>query len=165
MSPDRPRSTSVGSIRRATLTDAPGILACLHEAFEPYRSSYTSEAFAHTVLTADSARDRLASMIVLVAVDSSGRILGTVGFHPVSPSECHLRGMAVLTEMQGTGLAGRLLRQAMAEIAGLGYTRVSLGATEPLERAVRFYQRNGFRRSGKVTDFFGMRLREYLCDV
>ena len=34
--------------------------------------------------------------------------------------------------------------------------------TEPLERAMRFYEKHGYRRSGRVTDFFGMTLHEWV---
>ncbi|HTC94503.1 MAG TPA: hypothetical protein VK699_13775 [Terriglobales bacterium] len=47
-------------------------------------------------------------------------------------AEGHLRGMAVLPYWRGTGLA------------------------------VKFYEKNGYRRSGKIADFFGMPLIEYL---
>jgi hypothetical protein len=42
---------------------------------------------------------------------------------------------------------------------------VSLDTTEPLRRAMRFYERNGYQRSGKVTDFFGMTLIEYIKEL
>ena len=32
----------------------------------------------------------------------------------------------------------------------------------PLQRAIRFYERNGYRPSGRVADFFGMPLFEYV---
>jgi len=31
-----------------------------------------------------------------------------------------------------------------------------------LERAMRFYEKHGYRRSSKVSDFFGMPLFEYV---
>jgi len=31
-----------------------------------------------------------------------------------------------------------------------------------LQRAIRFYTKHGFSPSGRVTDFFGMRLYEYV---
>ena len=43
--------------------------------------------------------------------------------------------------------------------------RVSLDTTEPLRRAVRFYERHGFRPSGRVSDFFGMPLFEYVKEL
>ena len=40
-------------------------------------------------------------------------------------------------------------------------TRITLDTTEPLQRAIHFYEKNNYRRTGKVTDFFGMLLIEY----
>jgi hypothetical protein len=40
--------------------------------------------------------------------------------------------------------------------------RISLDTTEPLTRAMRLYEKNGFCRSGRVSDFFGMKLFEYV---
>lgn len=42
------------SIRTATAKDASGILMCLLAAFEEYRDSYTSGAFADTALTTET---------------------------------------------------------------------------------------------------------------
>jgi len=39
---------------------------------------------------------------------------------------------------------------------------VSVSVPEPLRRAIRFYERNEFRPSGSVGDFFGMPLAEYV---
>jgi hypothetical protein len=36
-----------------------------------------------------------------------------------------------------------------------------LDTTEPLIQATRFYERNVFLRTGKISDFFGMPLIEY----
>jgi DNA-binding transcriptional MerR regulator len=38
---------------------------------------------------------------------------------------------------------------------------VTLDTTEPLTRAIRFYERQGYSPSGRVTDFYGMKLYEY----
>ena len=46
------------SIRTATLTDADGILKCLHSAFQEFRSSYATAAFLDTVLTQETIRKR-----------------------------------------------------------------------------------------------------------
>ena len=40
--------------------------------------------------------------------------------------------------------------------------RISLDTTQPLKRAIQFYLQNGYLPSGKVTDFFGMPLFEYV---
>ncbi len=98
-------------------------------------------------------------MCVFVAV-SQDKIVGTVGCK-VNGKEGHLRGMAVLPEWQGTSVASSLLEAAEAELRRAGCTLVTLNTTQPLERAVRFYQGHGFVASGRVSDFFGMELFEY----
>jgi ribosomal protein S18 acetylase RimI-like enzyme len=152
---------AVISIRRAADNDAPEILACLQDAFAPYRDFYTPAAYLDTVLTLETLRERLASMQILVALVPSGQIVGTIACNLLSPAEGHIRGMAVHPASQGAGIAAQLLAHAEAELRKQNCTRITLDTTEPLQRAMRFYEKFGFRRSGKVTDFFGMPLFEY----
>lgn len=153
------------SLRRATPADVSGILGCLRAAFEPYRDRYTADAFADTVLTSETIHLRLAVMTVLVAVTPAAEIVGTIGCNVVSPEEGHIRGMAVLPGWQGAGVAAQLLQAAEGELRSSHCRRVTLDTTEPLQRAMRFYERNGYRRSGKVDDFFGMPLFEYVKNL
>ncbi len=69
--------------------------------------------------------------------------------------------MGVLPEWQGRGVAKLLLDRAETELKQLGCKRITLDTTEPLIPAMRFYERNGFRRTGRISDFFGMPLIEY----
>jgi GNAT superfamily N-acetyltransferase len=148
-------------IRRAASADAAAILECLSSAFAAYRDRYTAAAYADTVLSAETIRERMASMALLVAVSEGEEIVGTIGCQVTSPGEGHLRGMAVLPPWQGRGVAADLLTAAEAELRHQHCARITLDTTEPLDRAMRFYEKYGYRRSGKVTDFFGMPLFEY----
>ncbi len=150
------------TIRTATNSDASGILACLATAFEEYRESYTPEAFQDTVLTSSTIAKRLKEMAIFVAIDDSGSVLGTIACSIIHSSEGHLRGMAVLPSLRGTGLAAQLLARAESHFLEKNCTRISLDTTAPLKRAICFYERFGFRPSGKVQDFFGMPLFEYI---
>ncbi len=152
-------------IRRASAADARGILECLAAAFEPYRASYTPDAYLDTVLTEETILQRLKSMQVLVAVTPDEEVVGTLACLPSEGGEGHLRGMAVLPEWQGRGLAGKLLDTAEAELLNRGCSRITLDTTEPLGPAIRFYESHGYRRSGTITDFFGMPLHEYAKDL
>ena len=156
-----PEESSRVTIRLATPLDATAILQCLSIAFAPYQPRYTTQAYLDTVLTNDTILERLASMTVLVAVDPKGKVVGTIGGSMVSPSEGHLRGMAVVPDWQGRNIAQALLEKIEEHLLDTGCIRISLDTTEPLERAMRFYERNGFRRTGKVVDFFGMPLIEH----
>jgi len=148
------------SIRRADSNDGEAIVACLAAAFAPYCNSYTPAAFADTVLDPGLVRHRLREMCVFVAV-SEGNVVGTVAC-TARGEEGHLRGMAVLPDWQGSGVASALLQAAEAEIRNKRCKRVTLNTTEPLARAIRFYARHAFTRSGRVSDFFGMPLHEWV---
>jgi ribosomal protein S18 acetylase RimI-like enzyme len=150
-------------IREALEADVPAVLACLAEAFAPYRDLYSVEAFLDTVLTAQTLKHRMRRMTVFVAfLEADDSIIGTVACNQASPEEGHLRGMAVLASYQGAGVAQGLLERAEAELRARKCVCVTLDTTEPLRRAIRFYERNGYRPSGRVTDFFGMPLFEYV---
>jgi GNAT superfamily N-acetyltransferase len=146
-------------VRKAHQDDAEAILTCLAAAFEAYRHEYTPEAFQDTVLCTEMLQRRLQEMAILVAVAES-RVVGTIGYQ-AHGAEGHLRGMAVLPEWHGTGVASRLLHCAESELQKLGCMCATLDTTEPLQRAMHFYERHGFQASGKVRDFFGMPLHEY----
>ena len=148
------------SVRRASVDDTAQILQCLHEAFAPYRDSYTPAAFADTVLTPQTLHKRFLEMQVLVATDNSSRVVGTVAYK-AEDNEGHIRGMAVRPGWQGTGVAACLLDQAEADLHELHCGAITLDTTRPLQRAIRFYEAHGFRATGEVASFFGMDLFAY----
>jgi len=117
------------------------------------------------VLDPETLERRLVEMSVFVAAGEAGEIVGTIGCAAVSPAEGHIRGMAVRPDWQGRGVAERLLAAAESELRARGCGRASLDTTAPLKRAVRFYERNGYRASGKIADFFGMPLFEYVKPI
>lgn len=153
------------SIRKAGLSDADGILHCLEQAFMAYRSSYTPAAFNDTTLTQEILRKRFAEMTLLVAVDESGRVIGTIGYKIEKNGEGHIRGMAVCPELQGCGAAKRLLNQVEADLRELRCRIVTLDTTRPLHRAIHFYEKNGYRATGEVGSFFGMDLLAYRKEI
>lgn len=153
------------SVRKATDEDAGGILECLYAAFAEYRDKYTSDAFVDTVLTVETIAKRLREMTVFVATGESGKVIGTIACGVVSEDEGHIRGMAVVPESQGSGVARRLLMQAESCFRERDCKKISLETTTPLRRAIPFYERFGFSPSGKVQDFFGMPLMEYVKTV
>jgi GNAT superfamily N-acetyltransferase len=148
-------------IRPATVDDAAGILRCLGAAFEPYRTSYTPAAFEDTVLGPEKLRQRMATMSILVAVDDAGEVVGTIGHRLMDDARGHVRGMAVLPDWKGSGLAAALMASVESELRRRGCTRMTLNSVAPLQRAIAFYERRGFRTTGRVTDLFGMPLVEY----
>lgn len=147
-------------VRRARLADAGAILACLAAAFEPFRAECTAAGFADPVLSPQTLERRLETMCLFVA-SAGDEVVGTIGCRTVSPEEGHLRGMAVLPAWQGTPVARSLLEAAEVELRDRDCHKVTLDTTEPLQRAIHFYERSGYRATGQVADFFVMRLFEY----
>jgi GNAT superfamily N-acetyltransferase len=150
-------------IRPAKSGDEHGILRCLAAAFEPYRMSYTPEAYADTVLNEASLAERLQRMHVLVA-SSTEEIAGTVAASQAN-GEGYLRGMAVLPECRGNGLAAALLAAIEEWLNEHRCKRFTLNTTLPLHAAIKFYEKNGYTRSGRTADFFGMPLVEYVKEL
>jgi GNAT superfamily N-acetyltransferase len=103
------------------------------------------------------------SMHVMEA-SSAGEIVGTVA-GSLADGEGHLRGMAVLPKLRGTGLADALLKAIEFWLKDHGCRQVTLDTTLPLSAAMKFYENNGYRKSGQVTDFFGMPLVEYVKEL
>jgi len=147
------------AIRPALLQDREAILQCLATAFAPYRCQYTAQAFSDTVLDAESFAVRFRTMTLFVA-ELNGEIVGTIGC-VATGNEGHIRGMAVVEECQGSGVARSLLGIAEEELRRRGCTCVTLDTTRPLQRAIRFYENHGYAATGRVIDFFGMPLYEY----
>jgi GNAT superfamily N-acetyltransferase len=141
--------------------DATGVLKCLAAAFEPYKKDYSPPAFTDTVLTTETVHVRLQQMHVLVAT-VSGNVVGTIAaaWHP-DIREGHLRGMAVLPEWHGRGVAAKLLTTIESWLLSRGCKRITLDTTLPLAAAMRFYEKHGYHRSENIGDFFGMPLIEY----
>jgi|SRR5581483_2328086 len=148
------------SVREAREEDAAGILKCLATAFEAYRAEYSEAGFYDTVLTPETIARRMSEMSVFVATTDSGEIVGTIACK-AEGEEGHLRGMAVAPGWQGRGLSALLLERAEQHLRVQGCSRISLDTTAPLKRAMRFYERHGYRASGRISDFFGMPLYEY----
>lgn len=150
------------SIRKADAADSQAIVECFQEAFAAYRSVYTPGAYRDTVVGPEDLENRMATMCVFVATTFAGEVVGTVACYVVGLDEGHIRGMAVRPAWHGADVAGKLIRSVESELRDRGCTRISLDATLPLQRAMRFYEKHGFRRSGRVSDFFGMEMVEYV---
>jgi uncharacterized protein YndB with AHSA1/START domain/ribosomal protein S18 acetylase RimI-like enzyme len=159
-SPSKADSTRL-RVRRAAVQDIDAVHSCLAAAFAPYQRRYTPQAFRDTVPDPDDLATRFRTMRVLVAEDDGDRIVGTLAHEVGASGQGHLRGMAVLPAALGSGAAPKLLETAERELAAAGCRRITLDTTEPLERAIRFYERHGYTATGRVSDFFGMRLLEY----
>lgn len=76
---------------------------------------------------------------------STGRLAGILGLTAVRPGTAHIPQVAVSTSFQGLGLGTAMLQSAFKKLRQEGFSEVSLTVTGLNSRAVRLYERLGFR--------------------
>jgi len=153
------------TIRPALISDAEEIQACLRIAFGRFLDSYSREAFLDTVPTVENVRERFHTMSLFVAEDRERKVIGTIAWYLKSVEEGYIRGMAVLPEWQGKGVAQKLMATAEEDIRSRGCSRAALDTTDPLQRAIHFYEKQGYKRTSHIEDFFGMPLHEFAKEL
>lgn len=129
-------------IRQATPDEAAAISSLIHEAFAPFETEYTAEAFAYTTPPADVIRGRFSEGPIWVATDGE-LIIGTVSGLPES-ERFYIRSMAVKPSAQGSGVGQRLLATLEEFARYAGYSKLYLYTTYVLPGAQRLYEKNGF---------------------
>lgn len=149
------------TIRKAEIADLAEVKQCLAEAFAPYRLDYTAEMFDNTVPSVAGLEDRLKQMTIWVATAEGVSVVGTIAAGVIAPAIGHLRGMAVRNAFHGRDVAAELLRVAEAELRRLGCVTATLDTTAPLHRAMAFYEKHGYQRSGARHPMLGMELIEF----
>lgn len=151
-------------VRRATETDAEAVAAVLSESFVEYRPSYTPGGYAATTPTAEQIRARWGEGPVWVAAGECA-VVGTVSAVRRG-EELYVRSMAVVPSARGRRVGESLLRHAEEFAASNGCARMSLTTTPFLARAIRLYERAGFRRGNTgPLELFGTPLFEMVKDL
>lgn len=149
-------------IRLATIEDAKAVHEVLIAAFEEYRFFYSPAGFTDTVLSEEEAKDRIKEMKVYVAVDRNGKIIGTIGWQKLNKEEGHIRGMGVIPSRQGKRSPATMLLKCVEREAQLENCKIlTLDTTEILKRAQKFYEKNGYKQTGKTGNFFGSIIYEF----
>lgn len=80
-----------------------------------------------------------------VLVDSSDRVVGTVGVFVLGGGRCELRKLYLVGECRGRGLGKRLLRRAIECARERGFARIELDTHSALTTAAALYESYGFR--------------------
>ena len=117
----------------------------LFESFAEYQSLYTPEGFLATAITAEQIAHRIAEGPVWVALLGK-EIVGTVSVIPKDDA-LYIRGMAVLPAARGQRTGELLLTHVEQFAATQNFQRLLLSTTPFLDRAIRLYERFGFRRT------------------
>lgn len=150
-------------MRVAGPDDAPTITQILAEAFEGYRA-WAPPEWSPPLRVGEEA-PRLAAALsrpgvwCLMAV-AEGRAAGHVALAPftmVQPlppptGTVNLWQLFVRPPWQGRGVAAELMRAAVAEGQRRGFERMRLWTPQGAARAHRFYEREGWTRTGRPRD-------------
>ena len=139
-------------VRRATPADSDAIANIFQEAFGPFKSGYTPDAYASTAVGEDVILQRMNEGYSWIAIED-GTTLGTVSATPTWDG-FYVTGMAVSPKAQGKRVA-YLLMCALEETAQeRGDKRVYLYTTPFLHRAINLYEKFGFTRYGSPGEQF-----------
>ncbi|HYY13980.1 MAG TPA: GNAT family N-acetyltransferase, partial [Chthoniobacterales bacterium] len=138
-------------------SESAAIESLLRESFREYERCYTLKAFEITTPAKREIEDRLKHWTVWVA-HRDNVIIGTVSAHPEGEA-LHIRSMAVLPSIRGQRIGRMLLARVEHYARTNGYQRLVLNTTPFLTRAIRLYERFGFRFAGAVRKWFGTQLR------
>jgi GNAT superfamily N-acetyltransferase len=145
---------SEARLQRAVEADAVAISAVLRSAFAEYEPLYTAEGFEATTPGPAAVLERMSEGPVWVAFHGED-VVGTVSA-VCEGGECHIRGMGVAPDSRARGVGGLLLKAVEGYAIRQGARRMYLSTTPFLDRAIRLYERFGFRRSDeRPLDLFG----------
>ncbi len=141
-------------IRLAGPEDAEAIASILHESFIEYAALYTPEGFSATTPAAKQIHQRMAEGPVWVAL-SDDQIAGTVSA-VLKRESLYVRGMGVLPTARGQRIGELLLENIEIFARDHQLRRLFLSTTPFLTRAIRLYERSGFKRTSEgPADLFG----------
>lgn len=129
-------------VRLGVAAEASTIAALLLEAFEPYRSAYTYDAFEYTTPTAEIIKPRFAEGPIWLAVDNDEAI-GTVSVL-AEDERFYIRSMAVKPSAQGRGVGQQLLDTLEQYARELGFSKLYLYTTFVLPAARPMYEKTDF---------------------
>jgi putative acetyltransferase len=83
-----------------------------------------------------------------VATDASGRIVGTAALQRTGPASGEVRKMFLLPEARGNGTGRALLDAVLGAARARRLQRLTLSTRQRYDRAIRMYERAGFRLVG-----------------
>lgn len=153
-------------IRKANHDDINEIHRVLSESFGPYRKFYTKESYDATVISNDEIKNRInrEDVDVLVFI-YDGRIAGTVCLDVMNGKILHVRSMGVRPGFQGKGIGKKILYEIDRIAKEKECDTISLECYDPLIKAIRLYEKFGFRRTGKEIDYHGITVFEMIYNV
>ena len=130
------------NVRLGTTEDSQAISDLIYEAFAPFESAYTEEAFEYTTPDAEIIRARFDEGPIWIA-EQDGVVVGTVSGLP-EPDRFYIRSMAIKPTAQRGGIGQKLLETLESHARQQGFEKLYLYTTFVLPAARHLYEKNGF---------------------
>lgn len=134
-------------VRRGTDADAPAAAAVARRVLAEHGLPFDPGG-ADAGLLRPEASYRATGGDFFVAVDGSGRVVGTVALAVTGPGRGELGKLFLLPEARGAGLGRALVAAVLDAAVAAGLERVGLLTRDRYDRAIRVYERAGFRPDG-----------------
>jgi GNAT superfamily N-acetyltransferase len=135
-------------IRAAEETELDELARLWYDGWQDAHSQIVPEELAR-LRTLDSLRERLAAALTNLRV--AGQPGKPLGFHMIKGDE--LYQLYVCAESRGSGVATALINDAEAQLSKSGVTTAWLACAIGNERAARFYEKRGWRRTGTMINY------------
>lgn len=78
------------------------------------------------------------------------KVIGTVGLKDMGNDIVKLKRMFVVSDLHGKGVGEALLTRALNHAKSQGFAKMILNTNEHMNRAHHFYEKHGFKRTGKT---------------
>lgn len=139
-------------IRRIEQRDDASVAKIIRDCLIEYGGDHRSDT-----AWGDPYLDRFSTVYVnednayFVATDEAGKVVAGVGVGPMEGVDkvCELQKMYCMKEHRGSGIAQKLLDEALSFARGK-YERIYLETLDNMTRAQAFYERNGFKRTDET---------------
>jgi putative acetyltransferase len=131
-------------IRPVLASDVPSVVTLVRETLAEFGLEFGAGSATDDALLRlpESYESSGGAFWVAVADD----LAGTCGVAPVEPGVFELRKMYLSPAARGGGVGQRLLDECVSWTRSHGGRRLVLDTVEAMDRAIRFYERNGFVR-------------------
>lgn len=140
------------TVRLLTSEDAQAMKEIREEALRLHPESFSADAESEAKLTVEDWRGRLEKRTCFGAF-RDGALVGIAGYAPKEPKKMAHTGefgaMYVRQSARGTGAADALIEAALQHAAA-HVEQLLLMVTAENARAIRLYERHGFRKIGRI---------------
>jgi putative acetyltransferase len=133
-------------IRPVQRSDVPAVVALVRETLAEFGLVFGEGAATDAPLLGLPESYASGGGAFWVAVGADGAIVGTCGVAPVEPGVFEVRKMYLRPAARGAGVGQALFDACVAWARAHGGRRLVLDTIEAMDRAIPFYERNGFVR-------------------